>query len=173
MTGTTSTRPAKAPTRIQYGSPTAQKSSESAVATARIRSTCPRTNAPRRRSISVQVSRTFLRLGRGISEHTTSTALSRSKIQYAAAANVKKMPITTSNAFMPIPTAGFTSSDRFGRLARRFLSAVKTWCFTPVECLAARATSALPLGLRAWSTWCSAAGTAKASATAMAPTSAR
>ena len=134
------------------------------MATARIRSTCPRTNAPRRRSISVQVSRTFFRLGRGISEHTTSTVLSRSKIQYAAAANVKKMPITTSNAFLPIPTAGFTSSDRFGRSARRFLSAVRIWCLTPVEFLAARATCALPLGLSAWSTWCSAAGTAKASA---------
>ena len=37
--------------------------------------------APSRRSISVHVSRTSLRFGRGISEQTTSTVLSRSKIQ--------------------------------------------------------------------------------------------
>ena len=63
-------------------------------ATSTIRSTWPRTKAPRRRSISVHVSRTFLRLGRGMSEQTTSTARSRSKIQYAAAASVKKMPMS-------------------------------------------------------------------------------
>ena len=102
-----------------------------------------------------------------------STTRSRSKIQYAAAAKVKKIPISTSNAFTPIPTIGFTSSERRGRLFRRFWRAVKTWCLTPVECFAARATSAFPLGLRAWSIWCSAAGTAKARATAIAPATAR
>ena len=65
---------------------------------------------------------------------------------------MKKIPITTSNALRPICVAGFTSSERFGRCFRRFWSAVRTWCLMPVECFAARAISALPLGLSAWST---------------------
>ena len=46
---------------------------------------------------------------------TRSTVLSRSKIQYAAAAKVKKIPTITSNAFMPTCAAGLIRSFRFGR----------------------------------------------------------
>jgi hypothetical protein len=44
------------------------------------------------------VSRTFLRFGPGNSDATKSIVRSRSKIQYAAVANMKKIPISTSNA---------------------------------------------------------------------------
>ena len=90
-----------------------------------------------------------------MSEQTRSIVLSRSKIQYAAAANVKKMPIITSNAVTP------DLRDRLHELESvsgdcSVVSAepTSTWCLTPVECLAARAICALPLGLSAWSTWC-------------------
>jgi hypothetical protein len=54
-------------------------------------------------------------LGLGIKEQTRSTVRSRSKIQYAAAAKVKKMPMSTSKAFGPACAAGFTSCERVGR----------------------------------------------------------
>ncbi len=62
-----------------------------------ISSTWPRTYAPSFASISSQVSRTFFRRACGRSEQTSSSARSRSKIQYAAHASMKKMPSVTSN----------------------------------------------------------------------------
>ena len=79
----------------------------------------------------------------------------------------------TSNAVRPTWVAGLTSSLFFGRCFSRFCKATSTWCLIPDELFAACAISALPLGLSAWSTWWSAAGAAKAIATAITPSSAR
>src|SRR5581483_10890055 len=52
------------------------------------------------------------------------------------------------------------ASHFIGRCLRRFCSATSASCLMPLEFFAAVAISALPLALSAWSTWCSAAGTA-------------
>ena len=137
ITGTISTSPANAPIRIQYGSPIAQNASDRTVATTATRISWPRTNAPSFRSMSVHVSRIRFRFGRGTSEQTKPIARSRSKIQYAALANTKKIPITTSNAFRPNSTPGRTRLDADGSSCSRFCNPTRSSCCTPVELSAA------------------------------------
>ena len=173
ITGTISTRPANVPTRSQYGSPIRQNASESTVATRKISSSSPRTNAPRRASIRSHVSRIRFRFGLGNKDATRSIVLSRSKIQYAADANVKKIPINTSNAVIPACASGFTSLDPLGRCFSRFWRAARIWCLSPEDDLVAWAISAFPDGLRARLTWWRAEGTTNESASAIRPRSTR
>ena len=93
ITGTISTTPAKQPISSQYGRPIAKKPVESSTATKTIRSSWPRTNAPSFWSISTHVSRVTRRCFGGTIDCTRPIVRSRSKIQYAPTANMKKMPI--------------------------------------------------------------------------------
>ncbi len=105
-TGMISRIPVAIPISSQYGSPTKLRAIDASVVTKAIRISWPRTNAPSFWSISVHVSRTVFRFGRGSRPVTRSTVRSRSKIQYAATANVKRMPTTTLIACSPIDSAG-------------------------------------------------------------------
>src|SRR5579862_6479067 len=53
---------------------------------------------------------------RGDSDCTSAIVLSRSKIQYAATANMKKMPTSASNAVFVTVSAGWTSALPEGSL---------------------------------------------------------
>ena len=127
---------------------------------ATISSTWPRTNAPSFAGRSASTCR-----GRacasvvGSSEQTRSIALSRSKIQYAAAANVKKMPITTSNAFDADLVAGLDELESLRQVLQPLLQRDEHLVLDAGRVAAPPARSrALPLGLSAWSTWSSARG---------------
>ena len=94
--GTSSTSPANAPTRSQYGSPASQNAGDS---TSR-RSMTAATAAHVRAELQVDqhhVSRETLAVAARDERHDKPTALSRSKIQYAAEANTKRAPIRMSS----------------------------------------------------------------------------
>ena len=108
ITGTISTTPAKEPISSQYGRPIAKKPAESSTATNAISTSWPRTNAPSFWSISTHVSRVTRRCFGGTIDCTRPIVRSRSKIQYAPTANMKKMPTSTSNAVFVTSSAGWT-----------------------------------------------------------------
>ena len=123
--------------------------------------------------MSVHVSRTTLRFGRGNSSATKSTVRSRSKIQYAAVAKVKKIAIRISNAFSPKLTPEWNSFDARGRCSSRFWIATRIVCLIPCEWLAACFRSDAFVGRpcvpSADSTWLRARGTASQSRRAIRP----
>ena len=62
----------------------------------------------------------------------SSSARSRSKIQYAAHANVKKMPSATSNTVSVTVTAGSTRLSPAGKSSRRRCRPTRMSCLIPV-----------------------------------------
>ena len=66
------------------------------------------------------MSRVTRRWRRGTSDCTSPIPRSRSKIQYAPTANMKKMPISTSNAVRVTETARWTMLPADGSLLSRF-----------------------------------------------------
>ena len=77
---------------------------------------------------------------------TRAIARSRSKIQYAAVAKAKKIPIRTSNAFRPMVTAPCTTEPAAGTFFRRFWTATRMSCLIPVDFFASRLRSDAEVG---------------------------
>jgi hypothetical protein len=94
----------------QKGRPIAANATESTVATSAMSRSCPRTYAPSLRSMRSQVLLTVSRWERGMSDVTSRTASSRSKIQYAAEAKTKKIASAISKPRTVSSSAGSNRS---------------------------------------------------------------
>ena len=128
--------PAKVPISSQKSRPIAKNAADSTTATNTISTSSPRTNAPSFWSISTQVSRVTRRCRSGTTDCTSAIVLSRSKIQYAATANMKKIPTRISNAVFVIVSAGWRSFVPVGSRRRRLSRLVRIVCLIPLEWVA-------------------------------------
>ena len=90
-------------------------------------------------------------------------------------AKTKKIPTSTSSAFVPNVTDRWTTLPAEGSFCSRFCSPTKNSCLIPVECFAFWFSSCCEVGTPpiAWSTWSIARGTTSQSSRASTASTAR